>query len=354
MALRSNLNSIVVGAKDPLSTLLKDNRGNSSSLSDNLNLVLGKPMNIAQGLESLLNHKVASMLPSTGFQSPVPVAQSGSKDDLPLSYSQPSSNISYKDYLPVSPAQEAEEEMREIKEQLKQPFISSAQRNSLVRQMKDLRQFVQREQDRIDSHTKSYFDETAAHYEVADMADKRLNRMENLIKKGGLPIAAFYQTFKRLGEVPPAYAAATGAAAGGLTAGPIGSAVGGILGGLISPVATMLSYAQRKTSPNTEEFEKLSTDFIRDAKNIFGNRITDQDLQAFLASIPTLSQTDSGKLAIINNMRIMNKAARVKYNVMKDIIKANKGKRPENLQFIVEELAKPQLDEITKEFETVT
>lgn len=205
-----------------------------------------------------------------------------------------------------------------------------------------------------DKETKKYFESALDLEKAADFSDIRLNKMENLIKKGGLPISGFYNLFKSLEEsVAPAYGAAAGAAAGGIGAGPVGAAIGSAIGGLISPIGTLLRFAQRKTSPNLEEFEKLSNDFIKDAKSIFGPRITDADLKAFMATIPTLGQTDEGKLAIINNMKMFNKASRVRAEAVKEIIRENGNKRPANLQLMVEERIRPQLDQLSQEFSVV-
>ena len=125
------------------------------------------------------------------------------------------------------------------------------------------------------------------------------------------------------------------------------------IGGLLSPVASLLRSAQKKTSPNLEQFEKLSNDFIKDAKAIFGSRITDNDLKAFMATIPTLGQTDEGKLAIINNMKMFNKASRIRAEAVKDIIRENGNRRPHNLQILVEDRIKPQLDQLSKDFSVV-
>ena len=200
------------------------------------------------------------------------------------------------------------------------------------------------EQVRIDKETEPYYKEVLAKEESAKSGDLRLNKMEKLIKKGGLPISSIYNLFKNLEEVPPAHAGT----AGGYLFGPLGAAIGG----LISPIATLLRGIQRKTSPNTEEFEKLSADFVKEAKAIFGSRITDADLKAFMNTIPNLSQSDAGKLKIIQNVKSFNDAARIKAKALKQIISENGGKRPANLQILVEERAKPELDKLSQEFES--
>lgn len=202
--------------------------------------------------------------------------------------------------------------------------------------------------------TQEYYDSVLNTEKEAKKSDDRLNRMSKLIEKGNLPFSTFYNVFKNIEEhVSPAAGAAAGAALGaafgGIGAAP-GAVVGGALGGLISPVVSVLRSVQRYTSPDTEEFEKLSNQFISGAKSIFGARITDQDLKAYMAQIPTLSNTDEGKKAIINSMKIANEAEHVRADVMKKIIKENKGRRPANLPILVEEEAASKLDKLSKEF----
>jgi hypothetical protein len=216
------------------------------------------------------------------------------------------------------------------------------------------RKEAQTKQMNADKETKKYFESALDLEKAADFSDIRLKKMENLVKKGRLPISGFYNLFKNLEEsVAPAYGAAAGAAAGGYTGGPLGAAIGSAIGGLISPIGTLLRFAQKQTSPDTEEFEKLSNDFIKDAKAIFGSRITDNDLKAFMATVPTLGQTDAGKLAIINNMKMFNKASRIRAEAVKDVIRKNGNRRPHNLQILVEDRIKPQLDQLSQEFSVV-
>lgn len=231
---------------------------------------------------------------------------------------------------------------------------------------KTLRTQKQKEDEAASKETKKYYDSILEKANEARDASTRLNKMERLVNEGGLPIAAFYSLFNRLEEaVPPQYGAPAGAGIGGVIGGIVGSAVPGVgtaigagvgsaigtgIGGLISPVATMLKYGQRVTSPNTEEFEKLSNQFIRGAKSVFGSRITDADLKAYMSQIPTLANTDAGKRAIISDMKIANDAELIREKYMKQIIKENKGKRPADLAIQVEDRAKPELDLLAKRF----
>lgn len=220
-----------------------------------------------------------------------------------------------------------------------------------IKNIKDSKDFRD-QQKAIDKETLPLYEKIVAEKDVADASAKRLGKMETLINKGDLPPAALYRFIKNLEEnVSSTSGAAVGGGIGALAAGPFGAAVGAGIGGLISPIASALKSVESGLFQNTEEFEKLSTDFIRDAKSIFGNRITDADLQVFLQMIPTLSQTDTGKKAIINNLKMFNEAAQVKYKNMKKLIHANGGKRPENLALLLEEFSKPELDVLSKAFQ---
>ena len=103
-------------------------------------------------------------------------------------------------------------------------------------------------------------------------------------------------------------------------------------------------------SPSSQEFDKLSKDFLRDVKKIFGARVTDNEVRQFLKTIPTLSQTDEGKLRIINNLELFNEAAKVKKQAFDDIIESNAGFRPQNIEQLVKKRTKKQLDAIAKNF----
>lgn len=228
--------------------------------------------------------------------------------------------------------------------------LAQQQKAQQVTQQKESRKEQIEEQKRIDADTKKYYEDVLAKGDTAKKANKRLEKMKNLIEKGKLPFSTLYNIINSLEEVSPAYGGTAGATAGGLLGGPVGAAIGGAAGALISPVASILRGIQRYTSPDTEEFEKLSADFIKDAKGIFGSRITDADLKAFLKTVPTLSQTDAGKRKIIDNLEVFNKATIAEEEALKEVLKENKGKRPANLQLLVQERTKEKLDEIADQF----
>ncbi len=233
-------------------------------------------------------------------------------------------------------------------------FTSPAQKIALRRleaqQQKEASREARVEQHKIDKETLPTYKAIVAEEEAAKHSDKRIRRMEELVKEGGLPIAALYKGLSDLEKIKPEYGAGAGAIIGGVLGKAPGAAIGATIGAVTQPVASLLKYVQRKTSPNTEEYEKLEADFIKGIKNIFGSRITNLDLESFLKTIPSLSVSDAGKLKIIENIKNFNEAAHIRYKSMEDIIKENGGDRPKNLDLLVNERSKPLLDEAADKF----
>lgn len=261
------------------------------------------------------------------------------------------------------------------KQPIIQPELNERQATELakigIQRQKEERTLAHKQKLEANKETKKYYDQVLTADKAARESDDRLNKMEKLVKKGSLPWSGFYSALKNIEEtVTPAAGAAAGSVIGGvlgaagagiptlgIAAGPGGAAgaatgatIGGAIGGIVSPIVSLLRTASRKlTATDTEEFEKLSNQFISGAKAVFGSRITDADLKAYMAQVPTLANTDEGKLKIIEDMKIANKAERVRAKAMKEIIKEY-GYRPEDLPILVEERAGKELDRLSKEF----
>jgi hypothetical protein len=113
-----------------------------------------------------------------------------------------------------------------------------------------------------------------------------------------------------------------------------------------------IDYAALK-NPDSQEFEKLSTDMLRNAKEIFGSRVTNLEVQTFLKTIPTLSQTQEGRTRVIRNLRLLNEGELLRSKAMKDILKENQGVPPYDIGEQVEEKVGPQLEQISEKFVSV-
>jgi len=59
-------------------------------------------------------------------------------------------------------------------------------------------------------------------------------------------------------------------------------------------------------SPETQEFTKVITDFVRGAKDSFGARVTNFELDVFLQKLPSLMNSVEGRKAIRQNLETIN------------------------------------------------
>jgi len=171
-------------------------------------------------------------------------------------------------------------------------------------------------QKEINKDTKAYYDETLKAGKAARENDMRLSRMGRLIKKGRLPHPLFYSILDTIDK--------------------------GLFGHGVN-----LKFLGGK---DAQEFEKLATDFTKNAKEIFGSRVTQGEIELFLKTIPTLAQTDSGKKRVIRNWKILNESAKIKKKAVLEIIEMNGGQRPMGLQALVEKKVGPKLDQLAESF----
>lgn len=169
----------------------------------------------------------------------------------------------------------------------------------------------------LDKETLPAYQEITREAKVAKNNDKRLDKLEKLAIKGNL-------------------------------GSPLANSLIDTLSHGIFGVGINLN---RLKTADAQEFEKISSEFVKDAKEIFGSRITDNDLKAFMKTVPTLSNSREGMLQIINNLKVSNAAAKVKKDVADQIISENGGSRPANFEQLVEERANPELDKLAGQFE---
>lgn len=148
-----------------------------------------------------------------------------------------------------------------------------------------------------------------AQQRAAKETDMRLDRMDQLNKEGKLVTPLYNTALKKLG----------------------------------------LDVAVLK-NPASEEYDKLSNDMFRNIREIFGARITNLEVSAFLKTIPTLSNTPKGRERIISNLKKLNKGAELRAQEMRKIIKENQGVPPYDLAEQIEERVGPKLDKLSVDF----
>jgi hypothetical protein len=190
-----------------------------------------------------------------------------------------------------------------------------AERKEQLKQAAEEEKAKKKDINEGNKETKKFYDTTNGEAKAALNNNLRLNRMEQLIDRADLNSPSTVSFVRTLGKIP-------------------------WFGVDLSSLLTA----------DTQEFEKISKDFLKDAKAIFGSRITDVDLQNFLKTVPDLIQSDEGKLAVIRDLKLMNDGALVRSQAMNQIIRENGGNRPRDLEELVSIRTKPQLDALSEEF----
>ena len=90
-------------------------------------------------------------------------------------------------------------------------------------------------------------------------------------------------------------------------------------------------------NPGSEEFNKIANNFVRDAKNYYGGRVSNFEVEQFLKTVPSLSQSPEGRKRVIANLRRLNQGAVEYFNTAREITKENDGVPPYDLAEQVEE-----------------
>jgi len=99
----------------------------------------------------------------------------------------------------------------------------------------------------------------------------------------------------------------------------------------VSIVDRFLPYSSLK-SPETQAYQALEKEYLKDLKSIFGGRITDREMSTFLQSIPRAENSPEAQKMIMARLDAYYKAKQLKYKVMRQIVKDNNGIPPLDLQ----------------------
>ncbi len=173
-----------------------------------------------------------------------------------------------------------------------------------------------KKQFEINKETRPVVEKINKEAKSAKANDMRLNRIEKLNEEGNLGIPIFNSAIKTISN--------------------------GVFGFGLDLKGLMTKDAQ--------ELEKLSTDFVKEAKDIFGSRLTDTDLKTFLQTVPNLYMSKDGRSSLIRNMRAFNEAAKLRQKALNEVIKENNGQRPANIEELIDEKISPELDKISQQF----
>lgn len=268
-----------------------------------------EPQAVARGVqEALAVPQIQTKAQSTPSQNPI----ERKLRQIEQTYANPKVNQVQRQAL----EQEYDKLLTQQRQKEEKTGESLAERKFRFQQEKEAKKEAQKQADiqkkeelRIEKENRPFYEKINREFVRANKDDQRLLKMEELIKEGNLPAGFAYSILKKLG-----------------------------LQGVLHPQA--------------EEFEKLSQDFLKNAKDVFGSRITNMDIDYYLKTIPNLAQTDAGKMRVINNLKIMNEGDRIRKKAADDIIAQNNGKIPEYFESLVEKKAAPELDQLANRFIT--
>jgi hypothetical protein len=150
-------------------------------------------------------------------------------------------------------------------------------------------------------------------YQVYLVEDQRLGRQEALADKGNLSTPAMVKTLDAMGI-------------------PL-SVIG---------------------NPDNEEYSKVQAEYVRDVSKVFTGQIRVAEIEAYMKTVPTLMNSPEGMRAIIKNRKIQNEARKVRYDAYKEVIKENKGRKPNNMGILIEEKAGARLAELANQYKQGT
>ena len=206
--------------------------------------------------------------------------------------------------------------IEKLEKALTSPGISAQTRVEIRKRLEKERELEANDQKHVDKETYETYKGITQANKASRGAMRSLDRMEELNNRGELPEGLDKVTLDAMEK------------------------------------ATGVNWKALLRLNDAEEFEKLSTDMLRFAKEIFGNRLTNVDVDNFLKTVPDLSKSKGGRAAVIRNLKLMYQAAQLEFKTMNKIIDENGGNRPKHMEMILENRMAPQLDRIAEEFKT--
>lgn len=221
---------------------------------------------------------------------------------------------------PPLPGNKPEEKRNQLSELLKNPRLTPEHRLK-VEALKQQRELAEKNlsakaQEEVNKETKPVYDQIQKEARVAKENDMRLDRMEQLINNGNLSSPTWSALIKAIGH--------------------------GIFGFGIDLSAALTA--------DSQEFDKLATDFLKGAKDTFGGRVTNDEVKAFLKTFPSLTQSKEGKKRVIRDLRIFNKGKKARKEASDAILKENGGERPGDYEQLVDDRTNDILDELAQQF----
>jgi len=104
------------------------------------------------------------------------------------------------------------------------------------------------------------------------------------------------------------------------------------------------------TNPESEEFVKIQQNFLKNAKNYFGGRISNFEVEQFLKTVPSLSQSPQGRIRVIAGLKKLERGKEEYYKAYEEVLREHGGVPPYDVEEQVERKAEKRLDRVYEEF----
>lgn len=197
-------------------------------------------------------------------------------------------------------------------EQTKAPSfkgLNAKQATEIAKLGLEQQKLARQERSEAFKETKALRDEIRTRKNSAKAKLEDLDRMEELEKEGKLDTAGYTEFLKRSGLDIPAL-----------------------------------------LNEGSEEFNKIAANFVRDAKEYFGGRISNFEVEQFLKTVPSLSQSPEGRKRVIANLRRIEQLGVATYDAYKEVLRENNGVPPLDLGEQVDEKLDKKREAITERF----
>jgi len=103
-------------------------------------------------------------------------------------------------------------------------------------------------------------------------------------------------------------------------------------------------------SAESQEFQKIQQSFLKSAKQYFGSRISNYEVEQFLKTLPSMSQSPEGRRRVIANLKQLARGADERYKAYEEVLRENKGIPPLDIEEQVERNSEKRLDRIADQF----
>lgn len=110
------------------------------------------------------------------------------------------------------------------------------------------------------------------------------------------------------------------------------------------------------SSPEAQRFVKTLNEFSAGAKDTFGSRVTNFDLQQYLQRFPTLLNSDEGRRQIVQQMKVVNDINSVYYKNLKKVFDKAGGSRhidTDIAESIADQLSEKEVEKLVGKFDQI-